>query len=57
MINNSSVGQYSNRKHKRTVKSAMESFNEYIIEEMVYQELPAGINALCTIVPKVRLFS
>ena len=46
MIKNSSIGKYSNKKYNRPVRSAVESLNAEIIEEMAYQKNSAGVNDL-----------
>ena len=56
MVNNSSVGQYVNKKYKSKGKTVLASYNAKLIEEAASQELSAGIYSLCTVIPKVRLF-
>ena len=54
MINNSSVGQYANRKYKDESKMINSNINATIIEEMVTNKLEAGIDGIAKTIPNMR---
>jgi len=53
-INNSSVGQYTNRKYKDDLKMLKSNITATVVEEMVAKELGAGIDGIAKIIPNIR---
>ena len=54
MINNSSVGQYTNCRYKDDYKMLKSNVNATIMEEMVVKELEAGIDGIAKIISNIR---